>query len=177
MAQADSTCSKITRRAAIAALGVAPAGALPSLGASASANPAAAATPLAAPALPNPVSAAIAAHRAAVAALDAAASHLSDVEEGVFDDGGQDRGTDAHDDPVLLAAEAAFEAACDAESRSAWALARLAPPHPAAAAALLRYAGEVEADGTEWPEPPDNERGEWSSTFHLSLAAGLEAMA
>lgn len=180
MAKAGASSSKLTRRAAIAAtaatlavpVGAAIAGAPLGL---AGFVPAAGAAPApAAPAPPDPVLAAIAAHRAALAGLEAAAAHLSAVEEGTFDDGGQERGDSADDDPVLLAAEAAFEAACETESRTAWALARVPVATPAAAAALLRHAGEVRADGAEWPAPPHGEQGFWNSNFHHSLAAALE---
>ena len=164
MAQAESKA--ITRRAVVA-------------GAAALASTAGA-TPLPAPvpgAAPDPVLAAIAAHRAAVTALDAAALHLSRVEDGSFDDGGADRGSGADDDPVLLAADAAFDAASDAEARAAWALARARPASPTAAAALLRYAGDVEAKGVDWPDPPeDDDGGDWAATFHHNLAAALDAM-
>jgi hypothetical protein len=156
MSRAVPSCSKITRRAAIAA----------TLGACAPAR------------LPHGgFGAAITEHRAALAALDAAARHLCDVEEGLVEDNGQDRGSGPDDDPVLIAALAAFDAASDAESRAAWALARIRPEHPAAAAALLRYAGDVEAEGHDWPEPPDDEDGrDWACTFHRILAVALDAM-
>jgi hypothetical protein len=166
MSKAGPICSKITRRAAIAA------------GLSAALPPLACTLPAHASAptlIPDPILATIAAHRAAVAALDAAAQHLSDVDEGLIDDGGMDRGSGADDDPLLLAASAAFHAACDAESRAAWALARARPASPAAAAALLRYAGDLEADGGDWPEAPDeDDGGDWVAAFHHSLAAALD---
>ena len=166
MSKAGPSCSNITRRAAIAATLTAAVPAMASV-----ALPA-----CAAPAL-DPVLTAIAAHRAAVAALNAAAHHLSDVDEGLIDDGGQDRGSGPDDDPLLIAAIAAFDAACDAETQTAWALARLQPACLAGAAALLRYAGEVEADSSDWPEPPDDDRGaDWTSTFHHTLAAALDVM-
>jgi hypothetical protein len=169
MSKAGPSCSKITRRAAIAATLTAAVPAMAGV-----ALPARAAAP--APA-PDPVLAAIAAHREAAAALEAAVRYLSDMEEGLVDDGGEDRGSEADDDPLLLAAVAAFDAACDADAHAAWALARLRPPCLAGAVALLRYAGDVEADGSDWPEPPDDERGaDWASTFHHNIAAALGAM-
>src|SRR5262245_26509997 len=119
----------------------------------------------------------VAAHRAAVAAVEAAARRLCDVEEGVADDGGQDRGSGADDDAFLLAATAAFDAAWDAETRAAWALARAAPVNLAAAATLLRYVGDVEAQDHDWPEPPDDAGARnWVSAFHHTLAAALDGM-
>src|SRR5262245_4742766 len=123
------------------------------------------------------IAALLAAHRTAVAAVEAAARHLCDVEEGVADDGGQDRGNDADDDPFLNAALSAFDAAWDAETRTAWALARVRPADLATAAALLRYAGNVEAQDREWPEPPDDDGSRnWGAAFHHNLAAALDGM-
>jgi hypothetical protein len=137
MSKADPSCSKITRRAAIAATLSVAVPAMPGVTLPATAAPA-----------PNPVPAAIAAHRAAVAALDAAARRLCDVDEGLIDDGGQDRGSVPDDDPLLIERFAAFDAACETETHTAWTLARLQPACLAAAAALLRYAGEVESRPT-----------------------------
>src|SRR5215468_4164641 len=165
MSEAVQSCTKITRRAAIAA----------TLGACAPASLASGG--LGAAAADDPILAAIAQHRAALAAFDAAAHHLCDVEEGLVEDAGVDRGSGPDDDPVLIAALAAFDAASDAESRAAWALARIRPPHLAAAAALLRYAADVEAEGHDWPEPPDHQDGrDWSCAFHRNLAAALDGM-
>jgi hypothetical protein len=170
MPKAGPSCSKITRRAAIAGTLTAAVPALAGVALPALAPPVAPA--------PDPVLAAITAHRDAIAALDAAARHLSDVEEGLVDDGGQDRGSGADDDPLLLAAIAAFDAACDAETQTAWALARLRPACLAGAAALLRYAGDVEADGNEWPESPEDCcDADWASTFHHNVAAALALIA
>src|SRR5262245_62973997 len=105
----------------------------------------------AAAAAADPIMELIATHRAAGAAVEAAARHLCDVEGGAADDGGQDRGTGADDVPFFLAALAAFDAADEAEARAAWALARARLTGPAAAAALLRYVADVEADDREWP--------------------------
>ena len=124
------------------------------------------------------VAALLAAHRTAVAAFEAAARHLCDVEEGVADDGGQDRGSGDDDDPFLRAATAAFDAAWDAETRAAWALARAVPANIAAAATLLRYVGDVEAQDHDWPEPPDNAGARnWASAFHHTLTVVLDGMA
>ena len=138
---------------------------------------AAASTGAGPPAAPDPILATIAAHAVAFAEFEAAAHHLCDVEEGVFDDGGQDRGTCAEDDPVLIAAEARFNAADEAQARAAWALAQAELTGLAAAAALLRYVADVESDGSEWPEPPEHVDGRnWASTFHHNLAAALNRM-
>src|SRR5262245_8689971 len=123
------------------------------------------------------IEALLAAHGAAVAAVETAARHLCDVEEGLVDDGGQDRGNGPDDDPLLTVATAAFDAACNAETRTAWALARARPTDPAAAAALLRHVGDVEAEGHDWPETPEDDGDRnWSSTFHHNLAAALDGM-
>jgi len=126
----------------------------------------------------DPIFAAIAAHAAAFAEFEAAAHHLCDVEEGVFDHGGQDRGTCAEDDPVLPAAEARFNTADDVQAQAAFALAQAELTGLAAAIVLLRYVADVEADGSEWPEPPKELRGRnWASTFHRNLAVALDRMA
>src|SRR5262249_25753393 len=125
----------------------------------------------------DPILAAMAVHAAAFAEFEAAAHHLCDVEEGVYDDGGQDRGTCAEDDPVLLAAEARFNTADEVQARAAFALAQAELTGLAAAAVLLRYVADVEADGGGWPEPPKEFRGRnWASTFHRNLAAALDRM-
>jgi len=166
MSKAGPTCSKISRRATLAA----------TIGACASAYLPGAGFGAAAPAA-DPIFAAIAAHAAAFAEFEAAAHHLCDVEEGVYDDGGQDRGTCAEDDPVLLAAEARFNTADEVQARAAFALAQAELTGLAAAAVLLRYVADVEADGGEWPEPPKEFRGRnWASTFHRNLAAALDRM-
>jgi hypothetical protein len=171
MSKAASPSSKITRRAAIAA----------TLGG-------VAAPALAAPALPDPVLAAIAAHKTAYARLDQACRHVSRLEGDIpkqrrqewFDEDRQ-QGIGADDDPRWTAALTAQRAAFDAETQTAWALARARPASLAGAAALLRHACEFEAGGDDWPcdpeDPEDEDGDEWSVVFHLSLAATLEAMA
>jgi len=172
MAQAERR--SITRRTLVAAALV-PA-ALPARLCTAATNPPFAALDAQAPAAAD-VAALLAAHRTAVAAFEAAARHLCDVEEGVADDGGQDRGSGDDDDPFLRAATAAFDAAWDAETRAAWALARAVPANLAAAATLLRYVGDVEAQDHDWPEPPDDAARNWASAFHHTLAVVLDGMA
>jgi len=101
-----------------------------------------------------------------------------DVEEGLVEDNGVDRGSTAADDPILAAAVAAFDAASDAEQSTAWALADDRPAHSAAIAALLRYVADVEAQGHAWPEPQtgdDLRDASWGVTFHRNLAAALDA--
>jgi len=174
MAQAERR--SITRRTLVAAALV-PAALPAPLLCTAATNPAFAALDAQAPA-PTDVTALVAAHRTAVAAFEAAARHLCDVEEGVADDGGQDRGSGDDDDPFLRAATAAFDAAWEAETRAAWALARAVPANIAAAATLLRYVGDVEAQDHDWPEPPDNAGARnWASAFHHTLAVVLDGMA
>jgi hypothetical protein len=171
MSKAASPSSKLTRRAAIAAT-----------------LAGAAAPALAAPALPDPVFAVIAAHKAAYARLDQACSHVSRLEGNIpkqqrqewFDEDRR-QGIGADDDPRWTAALTAQRAASDAETQTAWGLARAQPAGLAGAAALLRHAGEFEAGGDDWPcdpEDPEDENGEeWTVTFHRNLAAALEAMA
>jgi len=164
MSKAGAGCRKISRRATIAAALGACGAHLPHGG-------------LAAAVAADPITELIAAHRAAVAAFEAAARHLCDVEEGVADDGGQDRGTGDDHDPFFLAALAAFDAADDVAARTAWALASARFTSLAAAAALLRYVADVDADRDAWPEPPDGDDGRnWVSTFHRNLAAALDEM-
>ena len=127
----------------------------------------------------DPAFAAIAAHHTALAAFNAAARHLCNVEEGRVEDNGVDRGNTAADDPILTAAAAAFDAASDAEQSTAWALANHRPAHSAAIAALLRYVADVEAQGHAWPEPQtgdDVRDASWAVTFHRNLAAALDAI-
>jgi len=167
MSMVGAGCRKISRRATIAA----------TLGACVSARLPRRAVGAAAAAAADPIMELIATHRAAGAAVEAAARHLCDVEGGAADDGGQDRGTGADDDPFFLAALAAFDAADEAEPRAAWALARARLTGPAAAAALLRYVADVEADDREWPAAPDGDGGRnWAATFHRNLAAAFDAM-
>src|ERR1043166_3825708 len=110
MSKAASPSSKITRRAAIAA------------------TLAGIATPaLTAPALPDPVFAAIAAHKAAYARLDQACLHVSRLERTIpkerrqewFDEDRR-QGIGADDDPRWTTALAAQRAAFDAETQTAW---------------------------------------------------------
>ncbi len=169
MSKAASPSSKLTRRKAIAA-----------------AHAGVAAPALAGPArlTPDPVFAAIAAHKAVCARLDQACLHVSRLEETIpeerrqewFDeDRGQGIGT--NDDPRWTAALTAQRAAFSAETRMAWALAHAQPAGLAGAAALLRHAGQFEAGGCGWPRDPEDEDGDnWSIIFHHSLAAALEAM-
>jgi hypothetical protein len=166
MSKAACCSTKLTRRAAIVA------------------TLAGIATPAVA-ALPDPVFAAIAAHKAAYARLDAACSRLSRLERDIpkerrkewFDED-RDAGVGADDDARWTAALAAYRAASDTETRAAWALAHAQPAGLAGAAALLRHAYEFEAGGDDWPGEPEEEDGdEWSLTFHRGLAAALEALA
>jgi hypothetical protein len=172
MSKAASPSSKLTRRKAIAATlaGVA-------------------APALAGPALltPDPVFAAIAAHKAAYARLDQACLHISRLEETILEDqrqewfdGDREQGIGANDDPRWTAALTAQRTAFDAETQMAWALAHAQPAELAGAAALLRHAGEFEAGGCGWPcdpEGPEDEDGDkWTIIFHHSLAAALQAM-
>jgi hypothetical protein len=169
MSKAASPSSKLTRRKAIAA-GVA----APALAG-------------AAPLTPDPVFAAIAAHKAAYARLDQACSHVSRLEENIPEerrqewfDGDRQQGIGTNDDPRWTAALAAQRATFHTETQMAWVLARAQPAGLAGAAALLRHAGEFEASGCGWPcdsEDPEDEHGDkWTVIFHQSLAAALEAM-
>ena len=169
MSKAASPSIKLTRRTAIAAIAAmsAPARAAPSRLA------------------PDPVFAAIAAHKGAYVRLDQSCRHVSRLEGAIpkerrqewFDeDREQDIGAD--DDPRWTTALAAQRAAFDAETQAAWVLAHARPASLAGVAALLRYAAEYEDEGSDWPcdpQTPDGEE-EWMITFHQSLAAALEAM-
>jgi hypothetical protein len=171
MSKAACSSSKLTRRTAIAAT-------LAAFSAPARAAPC--------PPAPDPVFAAIAAHKAASAALDDACLHMSRLERDIpkerrkewFD---EDRaaGIGADDDPRWTGVLAANRAAFHAETHCAWVLAHVRPASLAGAAALLRYAAEYEDEGCDWPSDPETENGEeeWMSTLHRSLAAALEAMA
>jgi hypothetical protein len=169
MSKAASPSSKLTRRNAIAAAlaGVA----APALAGSARLTP-------------EPVFAAIAAHRAAYARLDQACSHVSRLEENIPEerrqewfDGDRAQGIGTNDDPRWTAVLTAQRATFDAETQMAWALARTQPVGLAGAAALLRHAGEFEAGGCGWPCDPERPDGDkWTIIFHRSLAAALEAM-
>ena len=168
MSKAASASSKLTRRTAIAAI------AAFSAPASVAALPA-----------PDPVFAAIAAHKAAYARLDQSCTHLSRMERAIprerrkewFDED-RAKGIGADDDPPWTATLAAQRAASDAEAHAAWALAHLRPASLAGAAALLSHAAEFVAGGDEWPcEDPENDDGdEWDIVFHRNLAAALVAM-
>jgi hypothetical protein len=171
MAQAERTT--ITRRAVVAAAAGVPVAAAASLPASAFA---------AAP--DQKTLAAIAAHRAAYEALDAACLALSALErripealrQGQFDDE-IGTGAGANDDPRWTAGNKAYQAAAEAETAAAWALAHLKPTTLAGAVALLRYAAESAARG-EWPDLPETEEddADWYDTFHASLAGALAAL-
>ncbi len=172
MSKAASPSSKLTRRKAIAA-------ALAGVAAPALAGPARLA--------PDPVFAAIAAHKVAYARLDQACSHVSRLEGNIPEerrqewfDGDREQGIGTNDDPRWTAALTAQRATFDAEMQTAWALARAQPAGLAGTAALLRHAGEFEAGGCGWPcgpEDPEDEDGDkWTIIFHHSLAAALEAM-
>ena len=169
MSKAASPSSKLTRRNAIAAtlVGVA----APALAGPASLTP-------------DPVFAAIAAHKAACARLDQACLHVSRLEENIPEDRRQEwfdkdreQGIGTNDDPRWTAALTAQRATFDAETQMAWALAHAQPVGLAGAAALLRHAGEFEAGSCGWPCDPEDEDGDkWTIIFHRSLAAALEAM-
>lgn len=166
MSKAACCSTKLTRRAAIVA------------------TLAGVATPAVA-VLPDPAFAAIAAHKAAYARLDTACRCVSRLERQVpaarrKEWYAEDRGTNvgANDDPRWKAAMTNYWAAFDAETQTAWALARAQPAGLAGASALLRHAYEFEAGGDDWPgEPEEDDGDEWSLTFHRSLAAALEALA
>lgn len=90
------------------------------------------------------------------------------------------KGVGANDDPRWRAAKTEYWAASKADNDAAWALAHARPVTLAGAVALLRYAHDYEAEGHDWPcDPPEDDEREddWHGTFHLSLAAALEAMA
>jgi hypothetical protein len=169
MSKAASPSSKLTRRKAIAA-------ALAGVAAPALAGPARL--------TPDPVFAAIAAHKAAYARLDQACLHVSRLEENIPEDRRQEwfdedraQGIGSNDDPRWTAALTAQRATFDAETQMAWALAHARPAGLAGAAALLRHAGEFEAGGCGWPCDSEDEDGDkWIIIFHHSLAAALEAM-
>src|SRR5436305_6943691 len=168
MSKAGSPSSKLTRRNAIAAT-------LAGVAAPALAGPARL--------IPDPVFAAIAAHKAAYARLDQACLHVSRLEENIpeerrpewFDED-REQGIGTNDDPRWTAALTAQRATFDTETQMAWALAHARPAGLAGAAALLRHAGEFES-GFEWPCGPEDEDGDkWTVIFHHSLAAALETM-
>jgi hypothetical protein len=168
VSKAEYCITKITRRAAIAAT-------LAGVGAPAAVDAL----------LPDPVLAAIAAHKAAYAALDQVCLRLSRLEGQIpqarrkewF---AEDRaaGVGADDDPRWTAVLAAYHAASDAVEQAAWALAHARPAGLAGAAALLRHAYEHEAEGCDWPCDPEEEDGDdWHGAFHRNLAAALDALA
>lgn len=167
MSKAASPSSKLTRRTAIAAI-------------AAFSAPASAAALLA----PDPAFAAIAAHKAAYARLDQSCTHLSRMECAIpkarrqeWWDEDREKGIGADDDPRWTAALAAQRAAFDDEAQAAWALAHHRPASLAGAAALLSYAAEFVASGSEWPSEAEVEDGdEWDIVFHRNLAAALAAM-
>jgi hypothetical protein len=148
---------------------------------------AAAAAPSSARALafPDPILALIAAHRAAHAEFNRVCRFMFDLEEEIPEEkreewfrGDRAKGLGANDDPRWTAGVAAFRAASDAEEAAAWALAHAQPLTLVGAATLLRYAHGYEAAGDDWPCEPERKDSEddWHGTFHLSLAAALEAM-
>lgn len=167
MSKAASACSKITRRTAIAAV-------------AAFGAPARAAS---SPLTPDPVFAAIAAHKAAYTRLDQACRYVSRLEGAIpkerrkewFDED-REQGIGANDDPLWTAALVAQRAAFDAEAQAAWAVARAHPAGLAGAAALLRHAYDSQARGCDWPDELDDNDESWEATFHRNLAAALEAM-
>jgi hypothetical protein len=169
MSKAASPSSKLTRRNAIAAT-------LAGVAAPALAGPARI--------TPDPVFAAIAAHKAAYARLDQACLQVARLEENIPEerrqewfDGDREQGIGTNDDPRWTAAITAQRAAFSAETQTAWALAQAQPAGLAGAAALLRHAGEFEAGGCGWPCDPEDEDGDkWTVIFHHSLAAALEAL-
>jgi hypothetical protein len=136
-------------------------------------------------ALPDPAFTAIAAHKAAYEAFDAACSHMSTMEGAIPKDRREEwfeedraKGLGANDDPRWSAALNAFRAALSNETRLAWTLARTSPAGVAGAAAALRYAADYADMGCEWPGMPKTEDGEedWTIVFHQTLAAALEAI-
>src|SRR5258708_11758789 len=152
MSKAASPSSKLTRRKAIAAT-------LAGIAAPALAGPARL--------TPDPVFAAIAAHKAACARLDQACLHVSRLEETIPEerrqewfDGDRVQGIGTNDDPRWTAALTAQRATFDAETQMAWALAHARPVGLAGAAALLRHAGEFEAGGCGGPRGPGEPGGE-----------------
>jgi hypothetical protein len=169
MAQATHTI--ITRRSLVAA--------------TAAGVSAAAAAPLSTQALavPDPVFALIAAHKAAYIRFEQVCRFLSDLEGQIPEDKREEwfredrtKGLGVNDDPRWTAGKATHWATCDAEEKAAWALAHARPATLAGAAALLRYVHGYEAE--DWPCDPQEEDDEddWHGTFYLSLAAALEAM-
>lgn len=137
-------------------------------------------------AVPDPVLALIAAHKAAYISFDQVCRFLSDLEGQIPKEKREEwfredraKGLGANDHPRWTAGKAAYWAAPDAEEKAAWALAYARPSSLAGAAALLRYAHGYEAEGSDWPCDPQEADGEddWHGTFYLSLAAALEAMA
>jgi len=121
----------------------------------------------------DPVFAAIAAHRAAVAEFDKNCTDLSD--------GRRYRQTIAlgKPSPYLLGipeAEAAYDCQSEAEQDAAMAILDTPPTSLAGAVALLRYLTEVDED--RWPslEDDDGQEVSWLNCAHQVLADAIEAI-
>ena len=118
---------------------------------------AAVAIPAAAAPMPDPIFAAIEAHRAAWAALEKDCSRLSDES--------------------TPEAEAEFYRLNDAVEEAAGILVETQPTTMAGAVALLRHVAEHEGQGDTFDlEDEDGKTGPWSYFMHQTLADALEKM-
>jgi hypothetical protein len=138
---------------------------------------------------PDPIFAAIEAHKAAFAAFDAAWHRLSDLEEELpkdlrksWIDAWETKIVET-DDPRWIEAEKASNQLADAETEAAIELINVEPVTLAGAAALMKYVADMEAKGCLWPDglqdddKPSKLGKKWEVYLHRNIAAVLEAQA
>lgn len=128
---------------------------------------------------PDPVFAAIDAHRAAASATRAALDFHSDMDELLPIDkchssvtAWEQKIVDT-DDPRWIAAERGLHSAHSAETDAALALVNIKPTTLTGVLALLRHAVEADPDGQSWPELLPHEDAKLSRPWHHFLIANL----
>jgi hypothetical protein len=130
-------------------------------------------------AVADPIFAAIKAHKAAHAVLEAAVHRHSELEQSIPRDKRQSKieaGEEEiveSDDPQWIEAERELHHAFDAETDAACELVTIKPTTPAGMVALLRYAIEADTDGMGWPDGLQSDDGKLTRSWHYFLIENI----
>ncbi len=129
--------------------------------------------------VPDPIYAAIEAHKAARATFEGALRQHSALERELPADKRQtlinawERTVVPTDDPRWIAAERAIDSLSDAETDAACVLISVLPTTIAGTVALLHYAIEADTDGVGWPQALESDDGSKTRSWGHFLLANL----
>jgi hypothetical protein len=121
---------------------------------------------------PDPIFAAIEAHKAAHKLVESAVDTFAVLEREVQAKGGR-FSTEMDEDPRVAVCEEAVDQAWDVETDAAAELVTIRPTSAAGMLALLKYAIEADTDGMGWPSELQSDDGELERSWQYFLIKNL----